>query len=389
MLHSFFTSIEQAHLIALKLSQEKQEKLDTLLHQIHYLWEGAPAPLSCKEEFLPPSQWTTQGEVPTSHVAGEQLLAQGKVAVFLFAGGLGSRLKSSEPKGCFPICDRTGKSLFEFFFEKITAREKRYQISIPVILGLSSFTKEATLNFLKKNHFFNKDPSSIHFLVQKDYPYFDIEGKILFSDEELIPMAPAGNGAFYDSLKESSLVKDLLQQGISLLHLVAIDNPLDDPLDPYLMGEMERQHSDAGLLAVKRETPKEKTGLIVEKKGCPVVADYMELSDDILRKASEENTPYFLGNIGHYCLKLDFLQSLIDQNVKLPFHFIPKEIALSNLPKKVLKAEKFAMDLLEFSPRTTLVVCPRENHFSPLKQLEGKGGIEEVRRHLKNQKFKF
>ena len=57
---------------------------------------------------------------------GEKLLAEGKVAALLVAGGQGSRLGFEHPKGMFPIGPVSGKTLFQIHLEKIVARSRRY-----------------------------------------------------------------------------------------------------------------------------------------------------------------------------------------------------------------------------------------------------------------------
>jgi UDP-N-acetylglucosamine/UDP-N-acetylgalactosamine diphosphorylase len=56
---------------------------------------------------------------------GEDALAEGRVAVFLVAGGQGTRLGFSGPKGCYPVSPLRGKSLFQLFAESILARSRR------------------------------------------------------------------------------------------------------------------------------------------------------------------------------------------------------------------------------------------------------------------------
>ena len=61
--------------------------------------------------------WT----VPEAHRRGEEALRRGEVGAVIVAGGQGTRLGFDQPKGMFPIGPVSGRTLFQFFADRIVA----------------------------------------------------------------------------------------------------------------------------------------------------------------------------------------------------------------------------------------------------------------------------
>ncbi len=77
------------------------------------------------------------------------------------AGGQGTRLGFSEPKGTFPIAPISKATLFDVLLGQLNAIKKRFGSRIPLAIMTSAATDTATRRFITEMNSCGLDPDQI------------------------------------------------------------------------------------------------------------------------------------------------------------------------------------------------------------------------------------
>ncbi|KAJ1933651.1 UDP-N-acetylglucosamine pyrophosphorylase, partial [Linderina macrospora] len=151
-----------------------------------------PEPMSDSVELEPLASDSFASTIDESQAAdnavwraeGIKLIRSNKVAVILLAGGQGTRLGSSAPKGCYDIGLPSHKSLFEIQAERILrlqeiASDSEHKAVIPWLVMTSGPTSAATQKKFEDEKFFGLNPDDVFFFNQGVLPCFDFDGKFM------------------------------------------------------------------------------------------------------------------------------------------------------------------------------------------------------------------
>lgn len=306
-------------------------------------------------ESVPPSSYEPWTEIVDVHQEiykkkGEELLKEGKVGTILLAGGQGTRLGFSGPKGCLPITPE--KTLFQYFADQVKDHLK-------MAIMTSKDNHEATLTHFRQ---LGLKSDQISFFQQGELPFLTLEGQPLLTASGKVAFGPDGNGAAVRDFFKSPIASQWEKEGIVYVTLILIDNPLADPFDPYLIGAHALSGAEITLKCIMRN-PEEKLGLVVKRNGKPHVIEYSEAPEELWKN-------HFLSNISLFCFSMSFLKKVA--NEPLPLH--------KALKNGVWKFEHFIFDLLDYSDATQVALYSREETFAPIKEASD---IEKAQRAIK------
>jgi UDP-N-acetylglucosamine/UDP-N-acetylgalactosamine diphosphorylase len=394
---------QQALLDQLSLIENPTKLISTVESAIAYSCNN-----SASRNFtqLPPAQTASTLDVSKKATLAEwselglKAIARGEVAVLLMAGGQGTRLGSSDPKGCFNIGLPSEKSLFQIQAEKILqiealAKEKLELKELPTVywyIMTSGPTRKATEEFFIKNKYFGLSASQVIFFNQGTLPCFNLEGnKILMQSKNSICESPDGNGGLYKALKDNGILDDMNAKKIKHVHMYCVDNCLVKVADPVFIGFAIDKNFDLATKVVRKRDANESVGLIVldQDLNKPCVIEYSEISSELANKKDpSDESKLFLraANIVNHYYSVDFLNKMVPKWISsqefLPFHIAKKKIPSLNLetgefykPSEPngIKLEQFIFDVfpsVELDKFGCLEV-DRAEEFSPLKNADG------------------
>ncbi|KAK0657166.1 nucleotide-diphospho-sugar transferase [Cercophora newfieldiana] len=329
------------------------------------------------------------------YAAGLDLIAANKVAVVLMAGGQGTRLGSSAPKGCYDIDLPSHKSLFQIQAERIRKVEQLaaakaatgIKVVVPWYVMTSGPTRKPTEDYFKSHNYFGLKAENVVIFEQGVLPCISNDGKILLESKGKVAVAPDGNGGIYNALVDSKALDDMKVRGIEHIHAYCVDNCLVKVADPVFIGFSAAANVDIATKVVRKRNATESVGLILLKNGKPDVVEYSEID----KETTEEKDPkqpdvlrFRAANIVNHYYSFRFLESIPVWSKSLPHHVAKKKIPYADLqtgenvkPTAVngIKLEQFVFDvfpMLELNKFACLEVR-REDEFSPLKNAKGTG----------------
>lgn len=325
---------------------------------------------------------------------GEQLVAQGKVAAMVVAGGQATRLGCEGPKGVYPIGPVSGKSLFQLHAEAVLAAGRRCGGTVPLYVMTSTGNHQATVDFFTRHHHFGLDPEHVMFFSQAMMPVANREGKFLLQQKHRLALAPNGHGGSLTALAETGMLADMARRGIEHISYFQVDNPLVQPVDPLFVGLHAKQRSEFSSLTIAKAEDDEKVGHFVTIDGQLRVVEYTSFPESLksLRTPAGERK-FDLANIAVHMLDRNAVQRIVGnvQGASLPWHRQIKivsyidtasgELVQPKTPNAV-KVELFVFDALSLLERTMILHTTRPERFSPVKNPTGVDSVQSAKRDL-------
>lgn len=319
---------------------------------------------------------------------GTKEIKEGKLAVVTMAGGQGTRLGHSGPKGTFDIGLDSHKSIFEILTNTMIEAKNKYKVNIPWYIMTSEENDNDTRKFFEDNNYFGYPKNYITFFIQGKLPMCDLNGKILINEKNHIKQASDGHGGIFSSLKKAGMIYDMKARNIEWVFICGVDNVLVKPVDPIVIGLAVKNKVLAVGKSIEKASPSEKVGVFCKRNGKPSVVEYSEISKEMAEKRDQDGNLIF--GESHILCNLFSIKAIEKiSGLSLPYHvafkkaqFLDESGKLIEKPDKpnAYKFESFLFDAFESLGKIAILRVKREDEFAPVKNAEGVDSPETARK---------
>ena len=316
---------------------------------------------------------------------GEQLIAAHKVAAFTVAGGQGTRLNFSGPKGNVPATALRNRTLFQVFGEAIRAVQRRFNCEVPWYIMTSQANHEQTVKTFQSHQYFGLKAENVMHFEQGAMPAVDGAGKILLSGPGRLALSPDGHGGSLRALHKSGALADMAQRGIEYISYFQVDNPVVSVVDPLFIGLHALDNAEMSSKAVRKCGPLEKVGNFASVDGKVTVIEYSDLPDELAAKKTDDGRLMFeYGSIAIHVINRSFVERLNKHGFSLPWHRADKRVPYVDDEGKLVepaepnavKLETFVFDALPLAEHSVVLEVERGEQFAPIKNASGADSIQ-------------
>jgi UDP-N-acetylglucosamine/UDP-N-acetylgalactosamine diphosphorylase len=323
---------------------------------------------------------------------GESMLAAGRVAALVVAGGQGTRLGFDGPKGAFGLGPLSDRTLFEQQAQKIQRLRSRFGRPLPWYIMTSAATDAQTRALFRRHTFFGLPEGDVFFFQQQMIPALDFEGRLILDQPDHIFESPNGHGGSLTGLVASGALDDMERRGVTSIYYYQVDNPLGRIGDPLYLGFHAVAGAEMSCKVIAKLDPPEKMGVIARVDGRIGVVEYTELDDPHrYARGADGELVYWAGNIAIHVIEAAFVRrAAANADRILPYHASAKKIPTVDENGRPVqpsapngrKLERFVFDALTAARQVMVLETRRAEEYSPIKNASGADSPQSARRDL-------
>lgn len=314
---------------------------------------------------------------------GEDVIKNGQFAFATLAGGQGTRLGHSGPKGTFKLGINPDKSLFEIMCDSLKSAYRKYNVYIPWYIMTSRENNDSTVQFFEANNYFGYPKDKVMFFKQGELAMVSEDGKILLESKGKVKEAADGHGGIFEAMYKNNVIDDMEQRGIKWIFVGGIDNVLLKMVDPLFIGMAQDKNVKIASKSIVKANPQEKVGVFCKRNGKPSVVEYTEITEEMAQMCDDEGE--LLYGESHILCNLFNIEALkLIGDEKLPYHVAFKKSPFVDSKGEIFqpispnayKFETFIFDAFSKFDDMLILRTLREEEFAPVKNKEGVDSVE-------------
>ncbi len=370
------------------MNQKDKEKLLSEIENIDFgfmnsLYKYAKKELTFKDEKIESIDCTEKDRLPKEEKEkydkiGTEKIKAGKLAVVTMAGGQGTRLGHSGPKGTFKLNVGKEMSLFEILCKTLKEAKEKYGVYVHWYIMTSNQNNKETVEFFEKNNYFDYPKEKVTFFIQGELPMVGLDGKVLVDEKGFVKLASDGHGGVFESMDKSGVLEQMKKEGTEWVFVGGVDNVLVKMVDNTLIGLAESKNCLAAGKSLIKANEKEKVGVFCMRNGKPSVIEYSEISDE-LAELKDENGELVYSESHILCNMFNMKRLEMISKNKLPYHVAKKKANYMNEKGEIITAkepnaykfESFIFDAFTSLDSMVIMRVKREEEFAPVKNAEG------------------
>ena len=389
----------QEHLL-LKYDEMNDEQKQELLKQIEdidfelmeRLYKSAKEPVDLQKVLIEPIEHVDKSKLTVAEKEmyekkGIEAIKYNKFAVVTMAGGQGTRLGHTGPKGTYIFDTEKNRSIFEILCDTLKDALREYDTLIPWYIMTSKENNDATIKFFEDNNYFGYPKEAIQFFKQGELPMVSLDGKILLDTNGMVKEAANGHGGTLQSMEKNNIIKEMKENGIEWVFINGVDNVLVKPVDPLLIGMSIHNKVLGAVKSIEKTDPKEKVGVFCRKNKKVGVVEYTEISDSMAHLRDDDRSlVYGDANAIFHLYNIKGLEKVSE--LSLPYHTAIKKATyldengnkISGTKPNAYKFEMFIFDSYEMFDDVVVLRVKREEEYAPIKNAEGQDSPETARK---------
>lgn len=309
---------------------------------------------------------------------GEEIIENGGLAVITLAGGQGTRLGLSLPKGFFEVETNPKKSLFQIQCETLRMANIKYNTVIHWYIMTSPDNDSITKVYFEDKKYFGYGKENVTFFKQDTLPVLDFNSKLILDKAYKVKEVSNGNGDVFSSLQRYGLIEDMEKKGIKYVFIGGIDNILLKTVDPLFIGLCDIGNCKVASKTITKNENEKDEWVFARRDGKPSIVSSKRITKEMEDK-KDENGKYLYKeiNILAHLFSIDSLK--LCANIDLPYHLAEKKNDYLNdegvkiMPKSpnTYKYEQFIFDVFPYFDNILLLSVKREREFAPIKSFTG------------------